>query len=141
MFSFETRESVTDFDDNNNVIGTSVRTEKGTVSYGLSTGELRVDNSDGTGFSVTVNPMITNAILGWIKSNIKDTEEQNKRERLQSDKEHEERMKSLCAQSAEAQLRLEEEALRHEIRMTELRIELAQRRKELAEAEAEVPAE
>ena len=44
-------------------------------------------------------------------------------------------MKSLEAQSEEAQLRLEEEKLRHEIRMTELQTELAARKLELKKAQ------
>ena len=137
LFSFETRDIVTSYDENQKVIGQSVQSNKGTVSYGLATGEVRVDSPDGTGFSVTVNPLITDAIMGWIKSNIKKAEEQDKIACQQRDEEHKEQMKRLEAQTKEAELHLEEARLKHEIRMVELQIELVEKKKDLREAEAE----
>ena len=138
LFSFEDRSVHTSYDENGAVQDKTVLKEKGTVSYNMSTGELRLDASDGAGFSIAVNPLITNGLVEWIKSNIRKSEEQEAQYRQQREQEHEERMKSLEAQSEEAQLRLEEEKLRHEIRMTELQTELAARKLELKKAQAEL---
>ena len=141
LFSFETRDIVTNYDENQKVVGQSVQSNKGTVSYGVATGEVRVDNPDGSGFSVIVNPLITDTIVGWIKSNIKKAEEQDKITCQQRDEEHKEQMKRLEAQTKEAELHLEEARLQHEIRMVELQIELVEKRKDLRETEAETEKE
>jgi hypothetical protein len=141
LFSFETRDIVTNYDDNQKVVGQSVQSNKGTVSYGITTGEIRFDNPNGTGFSVTVNPLITDTIMNWIKSNIKRTEEQNKIAHQQREEEHKEQMKRLEAQTKEAELHLEEARLKHEIRMVELQIELVERKKDLRESEAKTEKE
>ena len=137
LFSFETRDIVTDFDEDNKVIGTRVENNKGTVSYGIATGELKVDNPDGTGFSLTVNPILTNKLMEWVSSNIKKANEQDQIYCKQRDEEHAERMRKLELETKEAELRLEEAQLKHEIRLVELKIELAEKRKELREAEKE----
>jgi hypothetical protein len=137
LFSFESRDLVTTFDEDGQVAHTEIKSSKGTVSYGIVSGELKVDNPDGTGISVTVNPLVTNTIIGWIKSNIKKAEEQDKIACQQRDEEHKEQMKRLEAQTKEAELHLEEARLKHEIRMVELQIELVEKKKDLREAEAE----
>ena len=141
LFSFESRDLVTTFDEDGQVAHTEVKSSKGTVSYGIVSGELKVDNPDGTGISVTVNPLVTNTIIGWIKSNIKKAEEQDKIACQQRDEEHKEQMKRLEAQTKEAELHLEEARLQHEIRMVELQIELVEKKKDLREAEAETEKE
>lgn len=135
LFSFETRDIVTSYDENQKVIGQSVQSNKGTVSYGVATGEVRVDNPDGTGFTLMVNPLLTNKLLEWVQSNIRKADEQEAHRRQQQNEEHEERMKSLQAETERNKLRLEEEKLRHEIKMVELKIELAEKKKELADIE------
>ena len=137
LFSFENRSIETTFDQNGNVSHTEVIKEKSVVSYGMSNGEIRVDNPDGSGFTLMVNPVLTNKLLEWIQSNIQKSNEQEAHYRQQRDEEHEERMRSLQAETERNKLSLEEEKLRHEIRMTDLKIELAEKRNSLREVEKE----
>ena len=121
--------------------GSHLEEKTSSVSFDPATGEVEIREADGTGCAISIDQRLVKGVIDWVQSNARSNKERSEAFRKQQEEEHLERMKSLQAQTAEAQLRLEEERLRHDIRMVELRTQLAQRRKELIEAEAEVPAE
>ncbi len=138
ILSYEGRNVVADFDKDGNVVGSHVEKERGSIGYNLGTGAFSVNNPDGSGVTTTINPMIINAIVGWIKKNINEANEREAREESRMEEEHQLKMKTLKLNHEDAQMRHEIDVLNHEIKMIRLRKEKVEEEIELRKAEEEL---